>query len=151
MLEVAETDQKFYILKRLREIHEFALKLPDAQRLPYLRRLWKESPGGVPEAREERIMAKIHVEWANSLSTGVVQPPAKGDQSCEMAALTKRLNKMEADAERRSSLKDRKCFCCDEIGHTAIDCPLACKVCSTPTRAAKIGTSRCTCAGNGQE
>ena len=151
MLEAAEDDGKLYVLKRIRDIHEFAMKLPDAQQLPYLKRLWKESPCGVPAAQNERLLAKIKIAWANSLEGGMVK-----SEKAVITSLEKKMAKMEATLEAANKEKasgsqtgtawaDRKCFCCGKTGHVSTDCPMACKTCSTPNRAARIGSDRCTC------
>ena len=152
MLYQTEVDGKHYITQRLRELHEFALKLPDAQRLPYIKRAWVESECGVPLAVNARLLDRIQVEWANSLTL----ESGCGGQT-DVSKLLKRIEMLEANGKKEKTAESghqvpqgKNCYCCNEPGHRALECKLACKKCSTSTKAVKIGSYFCDCeVGNG--
>lgn len=154
MLYVVQSDGKVYIAKRLRALHEFVISLPVAQRLPYVKKIWKESVCGVPAVVNERALAVVQTAWADGLSSG------KGEGGTfEVKELKKRLAALESKGNASSapaagaagSWAEQRCFCCNGIGHRAIDCPEACKDCSTDTKAVRKGSPQCKCGAVGNE
>ena len=144
MVRQVTIDEKFFILKRLREIQEYAFRLPSAQRLPYLRRLWLDSETGIPQAMDANALEITQTEWAESLAAGNGGKVTSGEQSSDLAELTKKLAESEARLSKMSASRP-ECFVCSETGHIGRNCKKKCDTCSTGDRIYLKYGPKCSC------
>jgi hypothetical protein len=147
MVRQVTIDKKFFILKRLREMQEYAYRLPSAQRLPYLRRLWMDSETGIPASVDENALEITQTEWAESLTTGSKTAnwaTGDGDVSSEMAEMKKKLADTEARMAKMSASRP-ECFVCGETGHIGKMCRKKCDTCSTGDRIYLKYGPKCSC------
>jgi len=149
MVRQVTIDGKLYILKRLREMQEYAYRLPAAQRLPYLRRLWMDSETAIPAPIDANALELVQTEWAESLSAGmggkiVLAGAGTSTGDGEVEALNKKLAEKEALIAKLQTSRPT-CFVCGEQGHIGKMCKLKCEVCSTADRVYKKYGTDCSC------
>ena len=139
MISRAQSDEKFFIVKRLNNIQNTCHRLTPAQKLPYLKKLFTKSYKGIPEADNKEVMLKVEREWKMSLETRGGQGSGSSDNQAkkeiaDLKAEIANLKKSKAAPAGKEERGELKCYLCGGKGHHIRNCPDQCKVCSTATK-----------------